>query len=810
MLTAKCPESGRFSVLEAGTRRYNGAARLRAGGQTVHDLDGWVRRLLQSASRTVLFLVVASVAASAETVGDVSFTPQQRAHWAFQPVIRPAPGPTEDRDWIRNPIDGFVLAKLTAVGIEPAPPATRTTLIRRLALDLTGLPPTPAEVAAFVEDDAPDAYERLVERLLASPHYGERWGRHWLDLARYAESGGFEHDIVRPTAWRYRDYVVGAFNADRPYDRFVQEQIAGDELWPDRPDARLATAFNRHYAEEPNQKDLLLARQETLHDITSVVGSTFLGLTFGCAQCHDHKFDPITQRDYYRLQAFFAAVNHDDHLPMVSAAEVREYERQLSIWEDATAAIRQQMYDMLEPLRKWTPEQLLNRYPDYVIEAMRTPAAERDPNQEWMASLLETKVCGTCPIEPKPYLDPGFRARARRLKGEAKERFEQLEAKLEEFAHLRPKDLPRGTGIYDVSANPPATHVLGNGLYTNPGEEVQPRFPSVLDSEAPFIVPTADGQSTGRRSALARWLADPENPLVARVMVNRIWHHHLGRGIVATPSDFGFMGERPTHPELLDWLASEFVASGWSVKHMHRLIVGSSTYRQAAAAGPTTAPEQARTPDPFNKLLWKFPARRLEGEIVRDAALSVAGVLTTTVGGPSVRPPLPDGVPVPTGGWQETQSAGDYRRRSVYVFVKRNMPLPLLATFDFPDTHESCAARSRTTTAPQALSLLNGQEPSEWARAFAGRVLDTAGSSTTRQIEEANLLAYGRVPSPREKDVALTFLERQARIVADRPEGHAPAATPDSLPPGVSPEHAAALVDYCLMLLNTNEFVYSL
>jgi len=332
-----------------------------------------------------------------------------------------------------------------------------------------------------------------------------------------------------------------------------------------------------------------------------------------------------------------------------------------------------------------------------------------------------------------------------------------------------------------------------------------------LDPAPATIVPPPDGRSTGRRSALAKWLTDPANPLVARVMVNRVWHHHFGRGIVATPSDLGTMGGRPTHPKLLDWLASEFVDSGWSVKHLHRTILRSSTYRQAAKSGTSEgSAARAEQVDPTNSLLWKFPARRLEAEVVRDAALSVAGLLNPTIGGPSVFPPLPEGVPNPTGGWNVTESAAEHRRRSVYVFVKRNTPLPFLASFDFPDTHESCGKRYRTTTAPQALSLLNGREPSEWARAFAGRVLGSAGSDPTRQVEMANRLAYGRAPSPRDKDVALTFLERQAQIVGDRPEAAEPASVPDTLPPDVSPQHAAALVDYCLMLLNSNEFVYSL
>ena len=446
-----------------------------------------------------------------------------------------------------------------------------------------------------------------------------------------------------------------------------------------------------------------------------------MGLTFGCAQCHDHKFDPITQRDYYRLQAFFASVNHVNSFPMVPAAEYREYERKLAIWEERTAAIWQEMYDLLEPLRKFTPKQLLHRYPDFVIEALETPADRRDPEQEWMASLLSTKVCGTCPDRAQAVPRPRLPGQSETGQGEAKKRFEELEAELEKFAHLKPADLPRGTGIYDVSPNAPATYVLGNGLYTNPGVEVQPGFLSILDPAPATIVPPPDGRSTGRRSALAKWLTDPANPLVARVMVNRVWHHHFGRGIVATPSDFGTMGGRPTHPKLLDWLASEFVDSGWSVKHLHRTILRSSTYRQAAKSGTSEgSAARAEQVDPTNSLLWKFPARRLEAEVVRDAALSVAGLLNPTIGGPSVFPPLPEGVPNPTGGWNVTESAAEHRRRSVYVFVKRNTPLPFLASFDFPDTHESCGKRYRTTTAPQALSLLNGHEPSEWARASPG------------------------------------------------------------------------------------------
>ena len=758
-------------------------------------------------------LLLGASSAPASALKD-PFTAVERSYWAFQAVTRPAVPATRNPQRTLHPIDAFVVARLEARGLALAPPAGKVELLRRVYFDLIGLPPDPAEVEAFLNDSAPDAYERVVERLLASPHYGERWGRHWLDLARFAESDGFEQDVTRPNAWRYRDYVIRAFNADRPYDRFVQEQLAGDELWPGSSEARIATAFNRHYAEEGNQKDLLLARQETLDDITKVVGSTFLGLTFECARCHDHKFDPIRQKDYYRLQAFFANVNHDDRFPIASPAERRDYERKLAAWESATEAIWAEMADLLMPHRNFTPEQLLSRYPDFVIEAVKTPASERSAMQAWMSSLLATKDCGTCPLRPQPYRDPSFRNVVRKLSADDRKRFDELDEALAKLEHLKPPEIPRGTGIVDVSADAPPTHVLGGGVYTNPLEEVQPGFLSILDPEPARIEPVAGSRTTGRRAALSRWLTDPANPLAARVMANRIWQHHFGMGIVASSSDFGVMGERPTHPELLDWLAAEFVDSGWSVKRMHRLIVTSATYRQSArVADYERLPEvnsadsrssvQGPDADPGNRLLGHFPVKRLEGEIVRDAALSAAGLLNGTVGGPSVYPALPAGVTAPAGGWKADVPPATYRR-SVYVFVKRNAPYPMLDAFDFPDTHEPCARRYQSTTAPQALALLNAEESQAWARAFAQSVEHLAGPDAGSQVEAAYRLAYSRKPDPWERDAALTFLNRQ-RAIVDAASGDPQPAEP--APSGASPNQVA-LSDFTLMLLNSNEFAY--
>ena len=741
----------------------------------------------------ILFCSWVAFPASVETAvagspADRSFTEEQRSYWALQRVYRPAIPVSARQSWVRNPIDAFVLQRLESAGLTPADEADRVTLIRRASLDLTGLPPTPAQVQAFLNDESPIAFERVVASLLHSPHYGERWARHWLDVARFAESTGFEQDVTRPNAWRFRDYVIDALNSDKPYDRFVYEQIAGDELWPHDPQARIATAFNRHYPEEGNNKDLLLARQEILHDITDVVGATFLGLTFNCARCHDHKFDPILQEDYYRLQAFFANIGHDDRFPLVAFDQLQQYKQRLALWEKRTRHIWDEMDSLLATVRKYSPAQLLARYPDYVIEAVDLAPTERTPLQAQLVYLLNTKDCGTCPLRPKPHLDRFFKSSAGKLAGAAKQRFQQLEAELEQHSHLLPEDIPRGTGILDISQDAPPTHVLGVGLHTAPLQEVQPGFPSILDPAPARVEAPAGLPSTGRRSALAHWLVHPDNPLTARVMVNRIWHHHFGRGIVATPSDFGKMGAAPTHPELLDWLADEFIRSRWSIKHIHRLIVTSSTYRQHSFERA-----DARRVDPDNRWLWRFPPQRMEAEVIRDSALAVSGRLNRTVGGPSVFPPLPAGRPQPVGGWSVSKSRSDQSRRSIYIFVRRNDRYPLLEAFDFPDTHESCARRNRTTTAPQALALLNSAMATGWAEAFAARVLNQAGDDLTRQVRAAYVLAYSRAPDDWEASVSLEFLHRQAQLVAADPERSSA---------------ELALQDFCLMLLNSNEFVY--
>ena len=741
---------------------------------------------MQITSVAVLPLAVVVLTAANVTTTD-PFTPAQKKHWAFQKVVRPEV-PAVTAPAVRNPIDAFISAKLESRALKLSPAADKVTLLRRVTFDLIGLPPTPEEVDAFLNDSSPDAYEKVVDRLLASPHYGERWARHWLDLARYAESEGFKADETRPNAWRYRDYVIGAFNSNKPYDRFVKEQIAGDELWPNDTSARIATAFNRNYPDESNARNLMQRRQEILDDITDATSATFLGLTYGCARCHNHKYDPILQADYYRLQAFYANTAADDQIALLSKEAAAKRETALAVWNEKTKEIREQMSQMLAPGKQKLLKDFVDKYPPEIQAAIAKPAAERNPF-EWQMYY-----------KAKPYLEIDDEAAMKTLKGDDKKKYAALKEELARFADLYPGDLPLGVGMRDVSANAPATHILRTGMWDAPLDEVQPGFLTLLASGPAKI--TAGTATTGRRTALANWLTDPANPLPARVMVNRLWYWHFGDGIVGTPSDLGIMGQRPSHPELLDWLASEFVRTGWDLKRMHKLMVMSNTYRQSSDFNEAAAKVDSR-----DRLLWRFPRQRLEAEEIRDAALTVSGVLNTKLGGPSVMPELPEGMPAPRGGWK-LSTPEDRNRRSVYIFVRRNSRYPMLQAFDMPDTHESCGRRDTTITAPQALALLNGKVSLDWAQSFAGRVIREAGPELRAEIDRAYLLAYSRRPDPTERDTAMTFVDRQQSIIAKRQAEGKKIALPASPPVEIDDTRGAALVDFCHMLLNSNEFVY--
>ncbi len=697
------------------------------------------------------------------------FTPQQKRWWAFQPVVKSAPPAVRQSGWVRNDVDAFILAKLEEKGIAPNPRADKLTLIRRASLVLTGLPPAPEQVQAFLADSSPKAFEKVVDDLLASPHYGERWARHWLDLARYADSEGFKADETRPNVWRYRDYVIRSFNADKPYDRFVQEQIAGDELFPGNADALVATGFNRHFPDESNAANIMQRRQELLNDITDTVGGALMGMTYGCARCHDHKFDPILQKDYYRLQAFFANTRIEDGLQLDTESKRSEYAVSQKIWEEETKDVRLKIAALLKPKYESYYKDRLSRFPEEIKEVITMDPEKRTPYQWQMFHKAKTQVTFT---------DEDMAAL---LKGDEKKQYADLKKELAAFDSIKPAPLNIGQGMVDASATAPKTHTLSVGAYDAPVAEVQPGFLSILDPTDAAIEPPADGKSTGRRSVLAKWLTQPGNPLTARVMVNRIWHYHFGRGLAGNPSDFGVMGERPSHRELLDTLTAQFIEDGWSMKKMHKRIMLSSAWQQSSAWR-----DDAGAVDSDNKLVWRYNRRRLEGEIIRDSMLQVAGVLNAKMYGPGVFPPLPPGM-VSRGGWKKDEAVDETQRRSVYTFVRRNTRYPMFEAFDMPDTHESCARRANTTSSTQALELLNNELVVGWSKSLAEKVSNDTGLTPNAQIERAWRLVYSRVPSAAETQAAKVFLERQTPIAGNR---------------------QSAFADLCHMLLNSNEFVY--
>ncbi len=611
-------------------------------------------------------------------------------HWSFSKPARPAIPQFRDssqRAWIRTAVDAFVLTRLERAGLRPAPEADRRTLIRRLFLDLTGLLPTPEQIADFVTSTDPLAYEKLVDQLLDSPHYGEQWGRHWLDVVRFAETEGFEYDRHRPGAWRYRDYVIRSFNEDKPYDQFVREQLAGDEIAPGEPDMEIAVGFYRLGAIRRNAGNpkVAFSRNEVLSEMTDSIGAVFMGLTVGCARCHDHKFDDFSQEDYYRLQAFLAQTQEKD-IVLADAKTKAD-------WESRT----QQMQTKIKRIKQ----------------------------------TLET--------------------------AEGEERL-RIRAELTQVQRQMPPPLPTISSVHDVPGELAPIHVLKRGDPERKGKPVGMRMPSaLLPADAPELPP----QTKTPRTHLAAWINAPDNPLTARVLVNRVWQYHFGQGIVSTPNDFGVNGSSPSHPELLDYLASEFLANGRRIKPLHRLILLSSTYRQASRS-----PESAlgRRKDPDNRLLWHAPRRRLQAEEIRDGMLAAAGKLNPKAGGPSVVIPVDSDLVqllYDPKQWTVTADAAEHDRRSVYLLVKRNLHLPFLEVFDQPDAATSCPRRSSSTHALQALELLNGSIANRLAAIFAQRLEREAGPDPARQVERAYLLATGRSPTAREKELAVKFLAKQ-------------------------------------------------
>ena len=643
--------------------------------------------------------------------------------WLLRKPSAPAAPATKDAAWIRNPIDAFVLAKLEEKDMHPAPPASKRTLLRRVYFDLIGLPPTSAEVEAFEADAAPDAYEKVIDKLLADPRYGERWGRHWLDLARFAESDGFAIDGERPNAWRYRDYVIRSFNQDKPYDAFIKEQIAGDEMQGGNRSERLvALGFLRMGTWEADANFKTQLRQDVLNELTGTVGQVFLGMTVGCARCHDHKYDPIPQRDFYRLQAFFAPMRVEDRPapftdpehPKLMKETMRRYE------DDADAAAEAQ-------------KQIEDRLKAKFAAAKGKPADSDNKRSDYMKALKDAK-------------DPVFSAEERKEWTAARDRAKQL-------ADAVPRYRPTAYSVSDVVPPQvpalPDSYVLLGGELSAKGEKVEPGFlQAVVGKTEPATIPFAGG-SSGRRTALANWIASPENPLTARVVVNRLWQHHFGEGLVRTPSDFGINGDHATHPELLDWLAAQLIEKKWSLKAMHRLMLTSSAYRQS-----TENPDYQKFADidSANRLLWRMNWLRLEGETLRDTVLAVSGQMQKSDGGPGVFVSVPSDV---AEGFEFFKwfpsSEKDQARRTIYTFQRRSVMNPMVEVFDGANMSEVCSRRSVTVAPTQAFTLLNGEFVNLEAKHFADRVIELAGPERARQLDQAFLLALGRKPSEKER-----------------------------------------------------------
>jgi hypothetical protein len=765
-------------------------------------------------------LAAATVCAGAQDARPASAAPATVATsgakaWSpYQPVKAPEVPAVRQKGWVRTPIDAFVLARLEAAGLKPSPQADRAAYLRRATLDAWGLLPTPEEVAAFVNDKSPDAYERAVDRLLASPHFGERQARRWLDLARYADSSGFQNDNNRPNNWRYRDYVINAFNQDKPFDRFVKEQLAGDEIWPDSQEARIATGYMAGYPDNSNSRDLLQRKYQIETDMTDLVGETLLGATIGCARCHNHKQDKISQKEYFQLQSFFANTAFDEKYKLKEKAAVDiEWEKAQAAYREATKAIRDQQDALLagldgpaikyqkeryltdsqvalfKPESEWTP---LDRWVNWRHKAVEAPRASK---VAYLKLSAEDKTAAT--YNPDNV--------------EKWKKYEELQKQLKEFDKLKPSDVTSAnlTTALELGKEAPPTFVRFGGTHEKPTEEVQPGLPALWNTanQQIQIAPTAN--SSGRRAALANWIASADNPLTARVYVNRVWSQYFDKGIVPTVANFGRAGQKPTNPELLDYLAVDFVQKGWSVKKLQREILLSSVYRQSSAERADVAKA-----DPDNKLLAVFPRKRLEAEEIRDSLLYASGELVDKVGGPPVFPPVPSNL---NAGnlWQKSTNEEDAHRRSIYTFERRSVPYPLTVSFDPADTVQPHQKRDVTTTPLQALTLFNSDIVFGWSQALAGRVINEAGKDDSARVDRLYEVLLSRKPTKEEKVALKAFLAQQERIVSDKvadasKTGTYAVAVPIGLKRDVSidPVHAAAFVDLVHTVANSNEFAY--
>lgn len=730
---------------------------------------------------------------------------EDRRFWSFQPPRRPDPPSVSDSSRVRQPLDAFLLAKLEEAGINFAPEADRQTLMRRAFFDVIGLPPSPEEVESFMADDGPGSYERLVDRLLESPRYGEHWGRRWLDAAGYADSEGqVDFDAVRPHAWRYRDWVIRALNADKPYDRFLVEQIAGDELFnyrdasrpldPESSDRLVATGFMRMGPDGTYSvsQGFVAERLTVVADQLQILTSAVMGLTVGCARCHDHKYDPIPQRDYYRLSAVLRSAydpydwlspNEADIgpdadwneansrlLPGAPAKDVEEAAQFNAPIEDEAARLAADLEALAAPVRKKLLDEKVPSVANEVLVEVRgllSKSLTEDLAAAEEAGAATTDVSEASFAEAVLLFDTFVKVK------------------------LRLQTEPMVRALFDMGGNPTPVHILYRGDHRNPGPPVAPGVPSVLSvGLEPYAVERL-AWSSGRRLALARWLVQPDHPLTARVLVNRVWQHYFGRGIVASESNFGLTGTPPTHPELLDWLAVEFVERGWSMKALHRLILTSAAYRQSAMV------DEARlAKDLDNALLSRFPLRRLDADAIRDAVLKVSRRLDPNPFGP------PDEIEVEPDGEVVVKDSPEGQRRSIYVQQRRSRPVTMLEAFDAPQLKPNCLRRTRSTVASQALQMMNSEVLRTNSRYMAGRVIDEAGEDPAAQVRRAYVTALGRLPSGEELADAESTLAELTKAWRRRLEEQVP------MEPKATKARWLALATVCHTLLNSAEFLY--
>ena len=704
-----------------------------------------------------------------EAHGPPEVNDETRAFWSFQPVVRPKAPTVGNAAWVASPIDAFILSKLESEGLSPAPPAGKLALMRRAYYDLTGLPPKPADVERYLADKSPDAYEKLIDRLLASPHYGEKWGRHWLDLVHYAESNSYERDNPKPEVWRYRDYVIHSLNADKPFDQFYTEQLAGDEMPDTTTDSIIATGYYRLGVWDDESADPPLARYNELDDWVTITSQVMLGLTMNCCRCHDHKLDPLPQADYYRFLAFFHGVRSYQNGPdglkkkFNNGNFVGSLRGQLPPKAREAAAVAAKKYDQqLAELaaqvnaidKKIEPQLKGGEKDDFAYESNRVYIVKANAGK--LVSLEDAN------------------------------RYASLVTRRRELTRQR-SQVDAKVLCAKGTVKPPLTHIKIRGNAGVNGKEVEPGFPQVLGFEDPkFSTPPAGAKSSGRRLVLAQWITNPRNPLAARVLANRIWQYHFGRGIVRSPNNFGFKGNPPTHPQLLDWLAAELVQRGWRLKSMHKLMMMSNTYRMSSEAEP-----KALAKDPRNNFFWRFNMRRLTAEEIRDTILATNGRLNRQLGGPSIYPIIPKevlaGQSKPGNNWHKS-SERDRARRSVYVHVKRSLLVPILAQFDLADTDNTCPVRFESTQPTQALGMLNSAFLNEQAKVFSERLRRGAGDDLQAQVQFGLRLALSRPITAKEvaRGVDLVTKLRKEENVSDE----------------------ESLRMFCLMTLNLNEYVY--